>query len=82
LKRGKENKNPARGPGQPRIDAEGVLERRSVGLPAAWWREIDRLTKSRNIKAAGLVRTAVGVYLKKIRRAETSITRRKNSVKA
>ncbi len=71
----------ARGPGQPRIDPEGVLERRSVGLPQAWWREIDRLTKDRNMKAAVLVRAAVGAYLKKIRKAEASIMRRRASGK-
>ena len=68
------NAGERRGPGQPRIDPEGVLERRSVGLPAAWWAEIDRLTKARKIKAAVLVRAAVGIYLKKIRRAERSIS--------
>lgn len=65
-----------RGPGQPRIDPAGVLERRSVGLPASWWAEIDRLTKLRQVKAAALVRAAVGIYLKKIRRAERNIRKR------
>lgn len=64
------------GPGQPRIDPAGVLERRSVGLPASWWAEIDRLTKARKVKAAVLVRAAVGIYLKKIGRAERSIRNR------
>ena len=68
-----------RGPGQPRIDPDGVLERRSVGLPAAWWREIDRLTKSRNVKAAVLVRTAVGLYLKRVGKIEVKIAREKKN---
>lgn len=66
-----------RGPGQPRIDPASPLERRSVGLPKAWWDEIDRLTRERKLKAAVLVRAAVGIYLKKIRSAEGSISRRR-----
>lgn len=77
LKKKREEKKTVRGPGQPRIDASAPLERRSVGLPAAWWREIDRLTRQRHIKAAVLVRAAVGLYLKKIDRAEKSIRNRR-----
>lgn len=74
----KHKEEPAmRGPGQPRLDPASPLERRSVGLPVSWWREIDRLTEERGIKAAVLVRAAIGLYLKKIRRAEKSIRRKR-----
>ncbi len=56
------------GPGQPRIDPAAPLERRSVGLPVSWWKEIDRLAERRGVKTAAIVRLAVGLQLKKIRR--------------
>lgn len=62
-----------RGPGQPRIDASAPLAHRSVGLPESWWREIDRMARRRGIKTAALVRAAIGVYLKRLRKIEDNI---------
>jgi hypothetical protein len=68
--------NLSRGPGQPRIDPDGVLERRSVGLPPAWWREIDRLTEHRGLKASVVVRAAVGLYLRRVGKIEIKLKRK------
>lgn len=59
--------------GQPRIDPAAVLERRSVGLPPSWWREIDQIAARGNVKTASVVRLAVGVYLKRMRKIDNAI---------
>lgn len=56
------------GPGQPRIDPEAPLERRSVGLPVSWWKAIDDLAKQRGVTPSVLVRAAVGVELRRVGR--------------
>lgn len=62
-----------RGPGQPRIDAAAPLAHRSVGLPKTWWREVDRIAQGRGIKSAALVRAAVGIYLKRLKKLERAV---------
>ncbi|AFM11697.1 hypothetical protein Turpa_1048 [Turneriella parva DSM 21527] len=62
-----------RSAGQPRIDPAAVLERRSVGLPPSWWREVDALAARGKVKTAAIVRLAVGVYLKRMRKIDKVI---------
>jgi hypothetical protein len=55
-----------RGPGQPRIDPESPLERRSVGLPVSWWKAVDALAEKTGLTASVIVRGAVGAELRRI----------------
>ncbi|RHX89402.1 hypothetical protein [Leptospira stimsonii] len=64
--------------GQPRIDPGAPLERRSVGLPESWWKEIDLLAKNYESKASEIVRLAVGLHLRRLGKIKTKIELHKN----
>ncbi|AOP36339.1 hypothetical protein A0128_20180 [Leptospira tipperaryensis] len=66
-------RNEVRRAGQPRIDPDAPLERRSVGLPEFWWKEIDHLANEYEIKASAIVRLAVGLHLRRLGKIKTKI---------
>lgn len=68
---------PLRGPGQPRIHPEAVLERRSVGLPPAWWAALDEIARKGRVKTSAVVRAAIGIELRRLKRIEAGIRVRK-----
>lgn len=66
--------------GQPRIDPAAPLERRSVGLPPSWWQEVEQLAARSKVKTATIVRLAVGVYLKRIKKIDKAITNKRRNL--
>ncbi|PJZ52118.1 hypothetical protein [Leptospira adleri] len=77
-KESKQKQKVIRKAGQPRIDPKAPLERRSVGLPESWWKEVDLLAKNYGIKTSEIVRLAVGLHLRRLGKIKMKINLQTN----